>query len=82
MNDTLHIPRMETIKKTAELFGLPVHFVRSKVSSGEVVAVRAGKRFLVNVDKFAEYLNSSTVQPSGAPEQTKAAARITPIPLK
>lgn len=82
MNDTLHIPRMETIKKTAELFGLPVHFVRSKVSSGEVVAVRAGKRFLVNVDKFAEYLNSSTVQPSGALEQTEAAARITPIPLK
>lgn len=82
MNDTLHIPRMETIKKTAELFGLPVHFVRSKVSSGEVVAVRAGKRFLVNVDKFAEYLNSSTVQPSGALEQTEAAPRITPIPLK
>lgn len=82
MNDTLHIPRMETIKKTAELFGLPVHFVRSKVSSGEVVAVRAGKRFLVNVDKFAEYLNSSTVQPSGASEQTEAAPRITPIPLR
>ncbi len=78
MNDTLHIPRMETIKKTAELFGLPVHFVRSKVSSGEVVAVRAGKRFLVNVDKFAEYLNSSTVQPSGAPEPNKT-ARLEPI---
>lgn len=78
MNDTLHIPRMETIKKTAELFGLPVHFVRSKVSSGEVVAVRAGKRFLVNVDKFAEYLNSSTVQPSGAPEASKT-ARLEPI---
>ena len=71
MEQILNIPRMETIKKTAELFGLPVHFVRSKVSSGEVVAVRAGKRFLVNVDKFAEYLNSSTVQPSGAPEQSK-----------
>ena len=78
MNNTLHIPRMETIKKTAELFGLPVHFVRSKVSSGEVVAVRAGKRFLVNVDKFAEYLNSSTVQPSRAPEQSKT-ARLEPL---
>lgn len=78
MNDTLHIPRMETIKKTAELFGLPVHFVRNKVSSGEVIAVRAGKRFLVNVDKFAEYLNSSTVQPSVAPEPSKT-ARLEPI---
>ncbi len=55
MND-IKIPKMETIKRTAELFGLPVHFVRTKVASGEVVAVRAGKRFLVNVDKFAEYL--------------------------
>ncbi len=76
MNE-ITIPRMETIKRTAELFGLPVHFVRTKVSSGEVVAVRAGKRFLVNVDKFAEYLNSSTVQPD-AP----VCNRIQPIGLK
>lgn len=47
--DNLIVPRMETIKRTAEIFGLPVHFVRQKVNSGEVVAVRAGRRFLVNV---------------------------------
>ncbi len=76
MNE-IKIPRMETIKRTAELFGLPVHFVRSKVSSGEVVAVRAGKRFLVNVDKFAEYLNSSTVQTTAAPN-----GKIQPIGIK
>lgn len=69
---------MEGIRKTAELFGLPVHFVRTKVASGEVVAVRAGRRFLVNVDKFAEYLNTSTVQPeSGA--DLDSPARVTPI---
>ncbi len=78
----IKIPRMETIAKTAEIFGLPVHFVRAKVKNGEVVAVNAGRRYLVNVDKFIEYLNSSTVQPSGAPEQTEAAPRIMPIPLK
>lgn len=78
MNDTTKIPHMETIRRTAELFGLPVHFVRCKVSSGEVVAVRAGRRFLVNVDKFAEYLNTSTVQPeSGA--DLDSPARVTPI---
>ncbi len=78
MNDnTLKIPRMESIKRTAELFGLPVHFVRSKVASGEIVAVRAGKRFLVNVDRFADYLNSSTVQP-----EQPANSRIQPISLK
>ncbi len=63
--EVLAIPRMETIKRTAELFGLPVHFVRAKVASGEIVAVRAGKRFLVNVNKFAEYLNTSTVTQDG-----------------
>ena len=56
------IPTMENIKKTAEIFGLPEHFVRAKVASGEVVAVRAGKRFLVNVEKFAEYLNTTTIK--------------------
>ena len=69
---------MEGIRKTAELFGLPVHFVRAKVASGEVVAVRAGRKFLVNVDRFAEYLNNTTVQPeSGA--DTDTPARVTPI---
>lgn len=78
MNNTLNIPRMETIKKTAQLFGLPVHFVRCKVSSGEVVAVRAGRRFLVNVDKFAEYLNSSTVA-----QESIAADKASPVvPIK
>ncbi len=78
MNDTTKIPHMETIRRTAELFGLPVHFVRCKVSSGEVVAVRAGRRFLVNVDKFAEYLNTSTVQPESGADLDNS-ARITPI---
>lgn len=76
MNDTT-IPRMETIKKTAELFGLPVYFVRCKVASGEVVAVRAGRRILVNVDKFAEYLNTNTIHSED--DETSSAARIKPI---
>ncbi len=69
---------MEGIRKTAELFGLPVHFVRSKVASGEVVAVRAGRKFLVNVDRFAEYLNTATVQTESGTD-LDSPARITPI---
>ena len=53
----IHIPTMRTIAETAEIFHLPVHFVRQKVNAGEVVAVRAGKKFLVNIEKFAEFLN-------------------------
>lgn len=78
----LIIPRMESIKRTAEIFGLPVHFVRSKVSSGEVVAVRAGRRFLVNIDKFAEYLNSSTIAPELKSDEATKGSRVYPIELR
>ena len=83
MNEGLKIPQMETIKRTAEIFGLPVHFVRCKVASGEVVAVRAGRRFLVNVDKFAEYLNTCTIN-EAAPQRSygETTPRISPISLK
>ena len=78
MTDNIRIPRMRTIKETAELFGLPVHFVRQKVNDGEIVAVRAGRRFLVNVDKLAEYLNSNTI-----PQESKAdSGKIQPIALR
>lgn len=79
---TLIIPRMETIKKTAEIFGLPVHFVRTKVSSGEVVAVKAGKRFLVNVNKFAEYLNTNVLIPKAEELEAATVGRVYPIELR
>jgi excisionase family DNA binding protein len=57
-------PRMETIKKTAEIFGLPENMIRQKAKSGEIVAIKAGERYLVNMDKFAEYLNTNTEKQS------------------
>lgn len=48
---------MRTINETAKIFHLPPHFVRQKVLAGEVVAVRAGKKFLINIEKFADFLN-------------------------
>ncbi len=77
MTDNIRIPRMRTIKETAELFGLPVNFVRQKVLSGEVVAVRAGRRFLVNIDKLAEYLDSNTI-----PQEKADSGKIQPIALR
>lgn len=80
--NSLKIPRMETIKATAALFNLPVHFVRCKVASGEVVAVRAGKRFLVNVDKFAEYLNTNILIPPTNLTEAAKENRVYPINLR
>lgn len=78
-DNDFRVPRMRTIKETAELFGLPVHFVRQKVASGEVIAVNAGRRFLVNIDRFADYLNSNTI-----PQNSKAddSGKIQPISLR
>lgn len=78
---SLIIPQMETIKKTAEIFGVPVHFVRQKVNSGEVVAVRAGRRFLVNVDRFAEYLNSNIITPEAEELKAATVGRVHPISI-
>lgn len=83
MNESLKIPRMETIKNTAALFKLPLHFVRQKVNSGEIVAVRAGNKYLVNVDKFAEYLNGSTITDgTEKPTDPSRAARVLPISIR
>ena len=78
MGESTYIPRMETIDNTAKLFGLPKHFVRQKVLNGEIVAVTAGSRYLVNVDKFAEYLNTATIQQE---QETQTLGKIQPIRL-
>ncbi len=56
------IPLMLKITEVAELYNLPVHFVRSLVNNGEVVATRVGNKILVNVEKFGEFLNSNTIK--------------------
>ncbi|MDD7278613.1 MAG: helix-turn-helix domain-containing protein [Oscillospiraceae bacterium] len=75
-----NIPHMETIKNTAKMFGLAEHFIRHLVKSGEIVSVKAGCKYLVNVDKLAEYLNTHT---EGAEQEAPAEAHgIKPIPVK
>lgn len=71
MNETtITVPRMETISNTAKIFGLPVYFVKTKVLEGEIVAVKAGRKTLVNIEKFAEYLNSNKIEPKRDEEST------------
>lgn len=76
--NTINFPKMNTIKATAKLFGLSENFVRQKVLNGEIVAVCAGRKYLVNADKFAEYLNTNTIK--AAPPSENTACGITPIP--
>lgn len=73
----LKIPRMETIDNAAKMFGLPKHLIRSKVISGEIVAVQIGRKYLVNCDKLLEYLNNSHIiaEPVQQPGIRKIACR-------
>jgi excisionase family DNA binding protein len=49
---------MKTIEETAQYFGLPKHFCRRAVLEGKVVYVRTGRKYLINIEKFAEWLNA------------------------
>ena len=77
MNETgLKVPRMETIAKTAELFGVSQYFVRKLANSGKINAVRISGRILINCDKFVEYLNNVTLQDGSLQDCTDRAAHI------
>lgn len=76
-----NIPHMETIKNTAKLFGLSEYFIRQKVLSGEIVAVKAGCKYLVNVDKFAEYLNTHTEGAGAEQQEAETVHGIMPVPV-
>lgn len=70
------IPQMATIKATAKAFGLPENFVRQKAIRGEIVAVRAGRKYLINQERFAEYLNTAQ---EAAPISTEDFEGIVPV---
>lgn len=74
------IPQMETIDKTAELTGLPKTLIRRKVLSGEIVAIKSGAKYLVNVDKLIEYLNTAKIEPAKESEKADTSV-IKPIPV-
>jgi len=58
------VPRMATIKVAAKTFLLSEHFPRCLVASGTIVATKAGNKYLVNLGKLAEYLNTTHIIPT------------------
>lgn len=54
-----NIPRMLTISETAKETGLAEHYIRQLCINKEIVAKKAGKKWLVNLDRFADYLNDN-----------------------
>lgn len=52
------VPRMRTIQQTADATGLSYHCVRKLCMQHKVIAFQSGRKWLVNLDKFIEYLNN------------------------
>ncbi len=75
------VPHMETIKTTAKICGVPEYLVRRKVLSGEVVAICSGRRYLVNVDKFLDYLNSNKLPSPDKQDELTEYTGIRPVPV-
>jgi excisionase family DNA binding protein len=55
MGDTIQYPRMATVKKAAEIYGLSPAFIRRLCRTGKVRYVATGHRWLVNLDSLARY---------------------------
>lgn len=55
--DTLNLPRMKTLKEMAELTGLSYTALRNLCMEKKIVHIRAGKKYLINYDRFVDYLN-------------------------
>lgn len=78
------IPRMATLREASELTGLSYGFLRQKALSGEIVAIRAGRKFLVNIDRLISYLNGETLVPESMSNRSTVEphAGISPIRFK
>ncbi len=52
------VPTMLSIRATAEKSGLPTHYIRSLCWQNKICFCRAGNKYLINWEKFIEFLNA------------------------
>ena len=53
---TKPLPKMMTIKELSEVTGFAYHHIRNLCLKNKIVHVKAGSKYLINYDKFLEYL--------------------------
>lgn len=51
------IPKMLTIKETARETGLAEYFIRQLVNKNKIQYIKAGRKSLINLEKFIDFLN-------------------------
>ena len=58
MNQEIKVLTMLTIKETAKVTGIAEYNIRQLVAGNKIFFVKAGKKYLINLEKFIEYLNT------------------------
>lgn len=58
MCEEIKVPTMLSIKETAQKTGVAEFYIRQLVAKNEICFVKAGKKYLINLEKFVEYLNT------------------------
>ena len=77
-NTTITVPTMLTIKEASKTFKLSEWFLRKGVNEGRIVAIKSGRKILINAEKLVEYMNTNTFDPPPEPENEY----LKPIPVK
>lgn len=58
IGNTMSIPTMYTINAAKQATGLSYDYIRKLCLSDKIVYVRAGNKYLVNMEKLIDFLNS------------------------
>ena len=59
------IPTMLSIPETMKKTGLSYEFIRGLCRQERIVYMRTGKKYLINLEKFIEYLNGEDAAGEG-----------------
>ena len=56
--EALKIPYMATIKECSQKTGMSYDHIRKLCLAGKIIYVKAGNKYLINMDRFIEFLNT------------------------
>ena len=56
----IECPTMCTLNKTAELTGVSYSYIRGLCLTKQIVFVKTGCKYLINLEKFVEFLNGES----------------------
>nr|DAS21526.1 MAG TPA: DNA binding domain protein [Caudoviricetes sp.] len=68
-NEQMTIPTMVSIKEASRQTGISYEFIRQLIRERKIIYVRAGVKFLVNMESLVEYLSTGEQHDSAADQE-------------